>query len=308
MFEEFGEGPHFADPQEDVRFGDLFEAEFLRDIFVREDTVLMGGGSPPPTAVPKIGGWMGVDLEQGSIDLYSPAFTPKPETRFALGHASFSIDETRHAILVSDSCLTATALAQGRQKRSVGGRLLFAPLTVVDEAKWNELVETEDFERFPLPADERLPEFSVAQLGNCFMVDARDVKAHAATRVASVSTPLAYELEIHWAGYATRRGPRAYGRNTLKLASLLSGGGQPGEGEEGAANALAEALDIALLLEGSDLEDVSEAEEAVRFGDGDATVLTPPLLDRIVEHLRELAEVAARAADELGTCRGGAPR
>ncbi|MCP9490678.1 MAG: hypothetical protein MSC31_12480 [Solirubrobacteraceae bacterium MAG38_C4-C5] len=304
MLEELGEGPHYADPQADVVFGDIFETGFLRDIFVREDGVLMGGGPLPPTLAPKVGAWMSTKLEQGPIDLYSPAFPPKPETRYALAHASFRPDEdTYRAILISDSCLTATALAQGRHKRSVGGRLLFAPLTVVEEGKWHELVATEDFERFPLPADNRLPAFSVAEFANCFMVDARDVKKYAASRVASLTEPLVEELEVHWNAYATRRGPRAYGRNTLKLASLLSGGGQPGENQERAADAVAAALDLALLLEGSDLEDVSDAEEAVRLVGGDAAALTPPLVDRIIDHLRELAELASEAAEEIAAYR-----
>ncbi len=87
--------------------------------------------------------------------------------------ASYSTDTTRRVLLISDSCLTATALAQGRQQRTVSGRLLFAPLTVVEEAKWQELVETEDFECFPLPKDQRLGIAIVAELSNCFMVDAR---------------------------------------------------------------------------------------------------------------------------------------
>jgi hypothetical protein len=305
LFEELGEGPLYAAPQDDVVFGDIFETDFLHDIFVREDTGLMGGGPLPPTLAPKVGGWMNTKLEQGTIDLYSPAFPPKPETRFALAHASFRPgDEPHRAILLSDSCLTATALAQGRQKRSVGGRLLFAPLTVVDEDKWHNLVETEDFERFPLPPGERLPAFSVAELGNCFMVDARDIEKHTGSRIASLSGPLAEELEVHWNAYATRRGPRAYGRNTLKLASLLSGGGQPGDDEQAAADAVADALDLALLIEGADLEDVSEAEEAVRLSGGDAGALTPPLVDRVIDHLRELAELANEAADQLAAYRG----
>lgn len=305
MFEELGEGPHYGDPQDDVHFGDIFETDFLHDIFVRDDTALMGGGPLPATLAPKVGGWMNTKLEQGSIDLFSPAFPPKPETRYALAHASFRAGEEPHrAILLSDSCLVATALAQGRQKRSVGGRLLFARLTVVDESKWHNLIETEDFERFPLPANERLPAFSVAELGNCFMVDARDVKKHTAGRIASLSEPLAEELEVHWNAYATRRGPRAYGRNTLKLASLLLGGGQPGDDEQAAADAVADTLDLALLIEGSDLEDVSEAEEAVRLSGADAGEVTPPLTGRLVEHLRELAQLATEAADQLAAFRG----
>jgi hypothetical protein len=300
VFEALGEGQHYADPQADVAFGDIFEAPFLRDIFARDDTTLMGGGPLPPTLAPKVGSWMNTQLEQGTIELYSPSFTPKPADRFALANAAFLVDEQSHrAILISDSCLTATALAQARQKRSVGGRLLFAPLGVTDEKKWQDLVETEDFERFPLPPDERLPAWTVAELGNCFMVDARDVKKHTAARIVSLGTKLAEELEVHWNAYATRRGPHAYSRNTFKLASLLSGGGQPGKDEERVADAIAYVLDCAWALEGSDLEDVSEAEESVRLASGDAAMLTPSLVERLVERLSELVQLARTAADGL---------
>jgi hypothetical protein len=300
VFEELGEGPHYVDPLPDVAFGDIFEAPFLQDIFARDDTTLMGGGPLPPTLAPKVGGWMNTKLEQGTIDLYSPSFTPKSADRFALAHASFLPDAQAHqAILVSDSCLTSTALAQGRRKRSVGGRLLFAPLSVTSEEKWQDLVATEDFERFPLPPDERLPTGSVAELGNCFMVDARDVKKHTGARIAGLNKQLAEEFEVHWNAYATRRGPRAYTRNTFKLASLLSGSGQPRAREERVANAITDVLDYAWALEGADLGDASEAEESVRLDGGDATILTPPLAERLVDRLRELAQLANAAADGL---------
>lgn len=69
------------------------------------------------------------------------------------------------------------------------------------------------------------------------------------------------------------------------------------------ADAVAAALDLALLLEGSDLEEVSDAEEAVRLVGGDAAALTPPLVDRIIDHLRELAGRASEAAEELAAHR-----
>jgi hypothetical protein len=47
-------------------------------------------------------------------------------------------------------------------------------------------------------------------------------------------------------------------------------------------------------LEGADLEDVSSAEEDVRFAGALADELTPELLDRIIGRLSELAELASR--------------
>jgi hypothetical protein len=300
VFEDLGEGPHYADPATDVVFGDIFEAPFLRDVYVRDSTALMGGGTLRANLALRLGKWMGEQLPEEDIGLYSRALTPKPGARFALAQATFlPADETPRAILISDSCLTATALVQGRTKRSVGGRLLFAPLSVVEPEQWDMLVRSEDFARFPLPVDERLPECRVAELGSCFMVDARDVKEHVHNRIVSLSAPLAEELEMHWSAYAARLGPRAYGRNTLKLASLLSGGGKPGDDEQDLADAVADVLDLARFIEAQDLEDVSAAEEDVRLSGGDAAQLTPPLVENIIEHLRELSDQAAAAADCL---------
>lgn len=302
MFEDLGEGPHYAAPATNVVFGDIFEASFLRDVYVRDSTALMGGGTLAGNLAVKLGKWMGEQLSEEAIGLYSPALTPKPGARFALAQATFlPAAETPRAILISDSCLAATALVQGRRKRSVAGRLLFAPLSVVSEEKWDELVRTEDFARFPLPLDDRLPGGSVAELGSCFMVDARDVKEHVDRRIASLSPPLAEELEMHWSAYAVRLGPRAFGRNTLKLAFLLAGGGPPGDDEENAAQALAEVLDLAHFIEVNDLENVSAAEESVRLSGVDVAKLTPPLAAQLVEHLRELSALAAAAADYLAT-------
>ena len=300
MFEALGEGPYYADPEPEVRFGDVFEAPFLLDVFVRADTDLLGGGAVPAHLVPKLGRWMGETLEEGGLDLYSPRFTSKEADRYALAHASFLPEAGTHrAILLSDSCLASTALAQGRQGRSVGGRLLFAPVGRVETEKWHALVEEVDFERFSLPNDERLPQCGVVELRHCFMVEARVVKEYADARIAKPVLALAEELEARWNAYAARRGPRAYERNTLKLAALLAGGTQPAQEHEGVGDAVAAVLDAAWALEGSDLEDVSEVEEKVRLADGDAAELTPALLERLEARLRELAKLAGEAAGAI---------
>ena len=54
-----------------------------------------------------------------------------------------------------------------------------------------------------------------------------------------------------------------------------------------------------VIIEAQDLEDVSAAEEDVRLSGGDAAQLTPPLVENIIEHLRELSDQAAAAADCL---------
>jgi len=300
VWEALGEAPYYTDPESEVHFGDIFEASFFLDIFARADTEMMGGEALPAHLVPKLGRWMNEELEEAELDLHSPRFTPREADRYALAHASFLPDaETHRAILLSDSCLTATALAQGRQNRSVSGRLLFAPVTQAQGDKWQTLVDDVDFERFALPDDERLPQGSVAELRYSFMVEARVIKGHVDARIAKPVPSLAEDLEAHWNAYATRRGPRAYERNTLKLAALLAGGAQPGEDDETVGDAIAAVLDSSWGLEGSDLEDVSEVEEAVRLAGGDASALTPPLLERLEERLRDLAGLAGEAADAV---------
>jgi hypothetical protein len=109
---------------------------------------------------------------------------------------------------------------------------------------------------------------------------------------------LGEELEAHWSAYATRRGPRAYERNALKLAVLLSNG-EPSEHAVAVTDQLAGVLDCTWVLEGRDLEDISEAEEAVRHGERQAADLTPALVRRVSGRLRELSALAMAAADAL---------
>jgi hypothetical protein len=304
VFDALGDGPYYTDPVGDVLFGDIFESAFFLDLFARADTVFMGGGAVPPHLVPKLGSWMNEKLEEGDLDLFSPGFTPKQANRYALGHASFFPDADAHrAILISDSCLAATALAQGRQKRSVSGRLLFAPVRGVEQAVWEGLAEDVDFERFPLPPDDRLPQHSVVEFRHSFMVEARAIKDHSGARTASLTPELTEELEAHWAAYSTRRGPRAYERNTFKLAVLLAGGERPEEADEMVGDAIAAVLDLAWSLEGSELEDVSDAEQAVRLMGDNPGELSPPLLERVEQRLRGLARAAQQAAEGVAARR-----
>lgn len=290
----------WREPEERVLFGDVFAAPWLLDLFVRDDTALIGGGELPENLVPKLGNWMGVQLPAEAVGLYSPAFPPKEKDRYALAHASFLPDaEVHHALLVSDSCLTATSLVQRRVKRSVSGRLLFAPVRSVPQEEWDRLQAEADYGRFPLPPSETLPPRAVAELRQCFMVDAVHVKAHADARILGCEAELAEGLEAQWNAYAARRGPVAYERNALKLAYLLAGGKQPTASDEVVTDTIAEVLDCAWVLEGADLEDVSEAEEAVRLGDARAEDFTHELLDGLIARLRELSELAARSAAAL---------
>jgi hypothetical protein len=287
-------------PEHDVLFGDVFKASWLLDIFVRDDTQLIGGGELAGNLVVKLGKWMHADLPAEAIDLYSPSFAPKQADRYALAHASYLPDvDAHHAILVSDSCLAASTLVQGRAKRSVSGRLLFAPVRGVSAEDYEKLQYEVDFGRLPLPGHEALPECPVAELRHCFMVDAVHLKGHTGDRVLACTEHLGESLEAQWNAYAARRGPLAYERNTLKLAYLLAGGQQPEEADEQATDTIAAVLDCAWTLEGAGLEEVSASEEAVRFDGADAGEHAAQRLDDLIGRLRELAELATQSAVAL---------
>ena len=296
------QGSPWREPEEHVLFGDVFAAPWLLDLFVREDAALIGGGKVPASLAPKLGKWMGVQLPAAAIEIYSQAFTAKEQDRYAVAHASFLPDASTHyAILVSDSCLAATSLVQGREKRSVSGRLLFAPVRGIPDAEWDALEGGADFGRFRLPPSDELPERAVVEVRQCFMVDAVHVKRHINTRVCACGPELAKELEAQWNAYAARRGPIAYERNALKLAYLLAGGQQSAPADEAIADTVAATLDCAWALEGADLENVSEAEEAVRLGGEQAEAHMPQLRGDLIARLRELSKLAETSADALAS-------
>lgn len=287
-------------PEADVRFGDVFSADFLLDLFVRADAVALGRGQLSARQAAKLGS---VTPEvSGNVELFSPAFGG--DAGFALGHAASS---SGVAMLVSDSCAVSTALVQGgRQKRSVGGRLLFVPLLCdVTPALLERLADRPDFGRLPLERHAAWPDGAVAEMRSCFAVDARDVKAHMNARVAALTDAGAALVAARWTAHSCRRGPDAYLRSTGKLARLLAarvGAAEPEQAHLEAADATADALDVAWALEGGNLEDVVDRLPALH-ADGAPPADTDTVLDDIAERLDDLATAAAAAASAVRAAR-----
>jgi hypothetical protein len=265
---------------------------------------ITGASAPlPPTLLAPLRAAIGDSTPQlVSPTPVSPLFPPKERDRFALGHASMPAEEARRAVILTDDCAIDTALAQGRERRSVGGRLLFAPLRQVDADTHEKLRERPDFGRFPLPSSQRFGAEAVVELRHTFMVEAQHIKAHASDRVLAATTALAEELEAHWNAYAARRGPIAYERNCLKLAELVGAPGSVDEQHERDAFSVATLLDRVWRLEGGDLEVASTAyeqlENALAEG-GDVGALARPVVEGLIRGLREIAELAEAAATTL---------
>lgn len=286
-------------PEAEARFGDVYGAGFLLDLFVRADAVVLGRGQLSAKQAARLGALTpGIS---GNIQLYSPAFGGEPG--LALGHAAST---SGIAMLVSDSCAVATALVQGREQRSVGGRLLFVPLVCeVTEGQMQRLRDRPDFGRLPLEPHEAWPDGAVAEMRNCFAVDARDLKSELESRLATLTDAGAAEVAARWAAYTCRRGPDAYDRSTDKLAAVLAamadadGVQQP---HLDAADATAEVLDIAWALEGGELEDLVDRFAALRTA-GTVPVDSRAALDALVGRLDALAAAAAAASAAVSAAR-----
>lgn len=279
-------------------FGDVFRADFLLDVHVRADAVTLGEAQLSARQVRQLA-TLGVP-PTGSVDIYSPAFSDS--TGFVLARATGA---SGTAMLVSDSCAVATALVQGRQKRSVGGRLLFVPVLVdPPPAVWERLRKRTDFGRLALDPHAAWPDGAIAELRLCFMVDARDVKVNLDARIATLSPAGADELAARWAAFATRRGPIAYEQSAAKLGHVLAARAGVAVGDQHVAvgDEVARTLDLAWTLEGGDLEEVVDRYAAHAVGEL-LPADTDAILDATVAKLRDLAAQATVAADAIEVSR-----
>jgi hypothetical protein len=259
----------YVEPRSEVSFGDIFAVEFLHDVHLRADAVLMGTRDIPA----KHGGGLA----------YGPGYARNRE--FVLAHGA-----PYRSVLVTDNCVIDTNLSQGRGKGRPTGRLLFAPVIAADD----DAMTTRSFGRFPLPAGgPNLPQ-AVVELRRCYMVDSRDVADHVSRRVASLGDEVAEDLEVRWNAFAARRGPLASARQSEKLCGLLArarGDEAPNEVELAIGRAVAEAFATAWRVEGNALEAVGAAFDDEAEGAAE--------LDELRVQLRALAQDATRAAEAL---------
>jgi hypothetical protein len=255
----------YAGPEEVISFGDIFEAEFFHDVFLKADAVRMGTRD----MVKKYGGGL----------MYAASFDRNKE--FVLGRGA-----PYRAMLIADNCLVDRILDQANRGRRPQGRLLFAPIVEIDGAS-----EMKDFGRFLIPPWEGRLLPSVVELRRCFMVDAPDILAHGESRVAALTDAARADLEVRWNAYAARRGPLANARNAEKAAELAAGLPENGDLDPELAEQIAGALQTSWLLEGQALEAVSDAYSEHREGREE--------LEKLEEGLRELGERATEAAERL---------
>lgn len=220
-----------------------------------------------------------------NVPMYTPALPQRQEDFHVLAFAGATMkgDEPMRAILLSDSCAIDTALGLERGRRPQG-RLLFAPIVPATKETVEALDDEPLFGRFPLEAAPGKLGWATAELRDCFMVDARDVRIE--DRILTLNAEAAADLEVSWDACALRRGPLAVSHNIAKLASALAGEGGDPEEQAKAVEKIEEMLLIAWRLEGGLLRAVADAPTPDRAA-----------LEQIVDELKKLEE-AARAAHE----------
>ena len=153
-----------------------------------------------------------------NVPMYTPALPQRQEDFHVLAFAGATMkgDEPMRAILLSDSCAIDTALGLERGRRPQG-RLLFAPIVPATKETVEALDDEPLFGRFPLEAAPGKLGWATAELRDCFMVDARDVRIE--DRILTLNAEAAADLEVSWDACALRRGPLAVSHNIAKLAA-----------------------------------------------------------------------------------------
>jgi hypothetical protein len=280
----------YRDPGEDpISFGDIFEGEHLIDVHARLQTRRLGGGNMPRTAAEKISKAVNRPLADPgeNVPMYTPALPQRQEDFhvLAFGGATMKGDEPLRAILLSDSCAIDTALGVERGRRAQG-RLLFAPIVPTTKEAVEALDKHPLFGRFQLNEAPGKFSWATAELRDCFMVDARDVRTE--DRILTLDAEAATDLEVSWDACALRRGPLAVSHNIAKLASALAGEGGDPEEHAKTVEKLEEMLLIAWRLEGGLLRAVADAPAPDRAA-----------LQQILEELQKIEETARGACERL---------
>jgi hypothetical protein len=220
-----------------------------------------------------------------AVPMYTPALPQLAESFhvLAFGGATMKRGVPLRAILLSDDCAIDTALGEERGRRAQG-RLLFAPIVPAKDSEVTKLEERPVFGRFPLPMHAKLFDGGIAELRDCFMVDARDVRTK--DRRVTLTTEAAEDLEAAWDACVLRRGPHAVAHNVAKLAAALAGEDGDPEEQAGVVEMIERTLVTAWRLEGGLLRAAA-----------DAPVPDKAALQQMVTELKGLEE-SARAAHQ----------
>lgn len=295
-----------ATEEDQLRFGDVVEADWVFDLCLRDDAralirqTVRGGEvliAQDRSAVTRRRDYpKDIVLAHSGFD------------DLALGHASVENTTTaRRAVVVSDDCDIQDAIKTGRGRLRIAGLVALPPAGTEEREHW---LASEAFDRFPLrPQDELEPSFEggVIEFQRTVAVMAKDL--------LDLKPVLTIEdeqdrqnLRIRWTAHAARHGPAVTAQSALDLIKLLIIDGDEERARElrDAHNPILDADDMEMIrrlkgvaaltwtLEGGNVDAIAAALER---GDAPDTSLdtTADLLERLGAACAE-AVAAVRAS------------
>ena len=291
-------------PDERLGFGDVLEADWLFDLYLRHDAVALeprdkGGGTIyiPRAVVPRR------DREPGKDVIASHA---------DFGDAALGFGNPRRAIVLTDDCEMESL--QGRGGGRPRGRIALAAVKRASAAEIAD-VRPGNFGLFALPPNETIGfDGGIVELQRAFSVYLPSLLGdNRPARLLALNPDAQGQLALRWCAHATRHGPMVAADGAGKLAGIMSAAGrddvlveikerrqQPDEVHLAAARQVTATLAQAWAIEGRVLDQVSDAWE-----NDDSTDASRAIVLKQFERLRELANSTIDALS-LGAPVGGA--
>ena len=285
---------------ERLGFGDVLEADWLFDLYLRHDAVALeprdkGGGIVyVPRAV-------------------APRREREPGKDVIASHAEFAdsalgFGNPRRAIILTDDCEMESL--QGRHAGSrPRGRIVLAAVRLVTAAEIED-VRPGNFGLFALPPDVTVGfDGGVVEFQRAFSVSLPSLIGDARPRrLVALDAETQGQLAMRWCAHATRHGPLVAQDGAGKLAGIMSAAGhddvlldirerrrEPEGRYLAAAEELVATLAQAWAIEGRVLDQISDAWER-----GDSNDTSRAIMLEQLERLRDLADstiAGLRASD-----------
>ena len=305
----------YVDPGPHLAFGDIFEADWLFDVYVRADSAAMFRKSVQGQKDPV---WMvrGTATRQENEPI-------KVEATMDPDDAVLTVGTLRIGIVLTDDCEIASLAGAREDGWEPRGRILLAAIRKDDGRTRDDLelgiqaLPPDDVRGFPggLVDFNRLYEVQTKSL-----VDAPEGRLP--RKVASLTSDARYELGERFAGHLLRQGPMAAELGARKLARLLTAGdnreqlrafgaGDPEdwgstEAEENVANVVKVQAEAWFLGRLYDLvDDLAEQTLAGEVTDGETA--RRDLCRRFAISLRAIADAAVAGAEAFDAISMGEP-
>lgn len=295
--------------EERFGFGDVLEADWLFDLYLRHDAVALEPRERPGSA--------GIVYIPRAV---APRREREPGKDVIASHAEFGDVATgfgnpRQAIILTDDCEMETLQGRGDAHRP-RGRVVLAAIRPATQAEI-EAVRPANFGLYALqPHGEVGFPGGIVEFQRAFSVALLSLLGDARPRrLVALDAEAQGQLLTRWCAHATRHGPMVAADGARKLAGIMSASGNPevlteirerrrdpDAAQLATAEQLAASLAVAWAIEGRVLDQVSDAWER-----GDATDASRVTVLEELGRLRDLVDstiTALREADAGGVSEG----